>query len=100
MSFTILEPTAPPASAERRLAPRLDTLAGKTVALIDGWGRHTGEGDHMYPLLDDIQRRLVAEHGVKECLWYPKESIAKGLWQPRLTELIARADAAIVGEAI
>ncbi len=54
----------------------------------------------MYPLMDDIQRRLIAEHGVKECLWYPKESIAKGLSRPRLTELIACADAAIVGEAI
>lgn len=100
MSFTVLEPTVPTKEAGRRLAPRLDTLAGKTIALVDGWGRHTAEGDHMYPLLDDLQRRLIAEHGVKECLWYPKESIAKGLSQPRLTELIAQADAAIVGEAI
>jgi hypothetical protein len=102
MSLTVLEPTPPtrPAPGGKRLAPRLDTLEGKTIALIDGWGRRVGDELHMYPLLAELRRRLEEELGVKQSLWYPKESIAKGLSGPRMTELIARADAAIIGEAI
>lgn len=102
MSLTVLDPTPPPAAAPggKRLAPRLDTLHGKTIALIDGWGRRVGDEHHMYPLMAELRRRLEAEHSVKATLWYPKESIAKGLSGPRMTELIARADAAIIGEAI
>jgi hypothetical protein len=37
---------------------------------------------------------------VKATLWYPKESIAKGLSSERMAELIRRSDAVVVGEAI
>lgn len=100
MTLTVLEPTPPPRSGISELAPRLRSLAGATIAFVDGWGRHTVYGDHMYPLMKDLERRLTSECGVKACLWYPKESIAKGLSEPRMTELITRANAAVVGEAI
>jgi hypothetical protein len=104
MSFAVLDPTPPEpgkeARAGKRLAPRLDTLAGKTVAFIDGWGRHTGDSDYEYPLYVSIRARLQREHRVKATLWYPKESIAKGLSSERMAELIRRSDAVVVGEAI
>jgi hypothetical protein len=105
VSFLVLEPVPPERPREdardgKQLAPRLDTLEGKVVAFIDGWGRHTGEGDHEYPLITSIRERLQREHGIKDALWYPKESIAKGLSNERMAELIKRSDAAVVGEAI
>lgn len=103
--FLVLEPVPAerPAAGEhagRRLAPRLDTLAGKTVAFVDGWGRRTGDGEHEHPLVASIRRRMQREHGIEESLWYPKESIAKGLSSERMAELIRRSDAVVVGEAI
>jgi hypothetical protein len=102
VSFTVLDPTPPAdrASAASGLAPRLGSLEGRTLAFVDGWGRHVGDEQHMYPLMRALEERLRAEHGVASVLWYPKESIAKGLSGPRMSELIAQADAAIVGEAI
>ena len=100
--FLVLEPV-PAKHAERdgkRLAPRLDTLEGKTVAFVDGWGRRTGEGEHEYPLVASIRKRLQREHGIKDSLWYPKESIAKGLSSEHLADLVRRSNAVVVGEAI
>jgi hypothetical protein len=102
MSFVVLEPTPPsaPAPSGSGLAARLPSLEGRTVAFVDGWGRHVGDEQHMYPLMRALEERLRSEHRVASVLWYPKESIAKGLSAPRMSELIAQADAAIVGEAI
>lgn len=101
-SFIVLEPVPAKraAGSGKTLAPRLDTLEGKTVAFIDGWGRRTGEGEHEYPLVASIRQRLQREHGIKDSLWYPKESIAKGLSEEHLADLVRRSNAVVVGEAI
>jgi hypothetical protein len=103
--FRVLEPVPVEKAAGgddggKRLAPRLDTLAGKTIAFVDGWGRRTGDGEHEYPLVASIRKRMQREHGIKQSLWYPKESIAKGLSSERMADLIKRSDAVVVGEAI
>ncbi len=99
----VLEPVPPepsgPASGTE-LAPRLDSLAGRTIAFIDAWGHRAGDVNHMYPLFASLKRRLESEHGVAESLWFPKESVSKGLSPAALEEVVARAEAVIVGEAI
>ena len=99
----ILEPVPPApsdAAAGPQLAPRLDSLAGTTVAFIDAWGHRAGDENHMYPLFASLRRRLEREHAVAETLWFPKESVSQGLSPDALEKVITRAEAVVVGEAI
>jgi hypothetical protein len=101
MTLRVLEPTPPPDGRRAgRLAERVGGLEGKRLAFVDAWARHTGNPDDMYPLLRDLQRRLLAEHGVAEVLWFPKANIATPLEPAALAEFIRRANGAVIGEAI
>ncbi|MFN0304538.1 MAG: hypothetical protein ACKVQU_29745 [Burkholderiales bacterium] len=83
------ESTAAP-GARPQLAPRLRSLAGATIGIV-------GNGWHCMDVLTrELQRILVAEHGVKEVV-----ALATGTTYPmRESELLHARDhwdAAIVG---
>ena len=68
---TFVNPLDEAASATREAAPRLDTLAGKTVALLD----ISKPGGSVF--LDRLERVLVEEHAVKEVVRVSKPTYTK-----------------------
>lgn len=91
----VLNPTPPNRMADRvPLAPRLDTLEGKTIFMIDiGWG-----GEHTAP---SIYREMVA--WLAENIPSVKIEHRFGAWGADQTELLKeigeKGDAAIFGVA-
>lgn len=57
MEIELLDPTAERELPAERLAPRLDTLAGKVIGLLDN-GKWNADR-----LLDAVAERLVARYG-------------------------------------
>ena len=81
MTFRVLDPTAGEAPATGQLAPRLDTLAGKTVGFISN-GKEGTKG-----FFTHLDRMLREDMGVANVVWRQK------------TNYSAPADAHIVDEA-
>jgi hypothetical protein len=80
MTFRVLDPTAGEAPATGQLAPRLDTLAGKTVGFISN-GKEGTKGFFAH-----LDRVLREEHGVARVVMRTKSNYS------------APADAHIVAE--
>jgi hypothetical protein len=81
----ILDPTGELPLAPTPLSPRLDTLRGKTVCLLD---ISKPKGSFF---LDELERCLLAEHGVGRVVRHVKPTFSR----PAPADLVAR----IAGEA-
>ena len=83
----------------RRLAPRPETLSGKGVGFLDGWGRREAdESIAMYPLMEAVKSLLERRYALAGTLWLKKPSISKPALPEQMATLLARADVVINGE--
>lgn len=83
-----------------RLASRPDSLKGKTVGFLDGWGRRQQDGSYaMYPLMEALRTLLEERHATGEAIWIKKPSISKPAPKEQIGELVSRADVIVNGEA-
>ncbi|SJZ86446.1 hypothetical protein SAMN02745126_02615 [Enhydrobacter aerosaccus] len=80
MSFIVLDPTSEKAAPAGKTAPRLDTLAGKTIGFISN-GKKGTKG-----FFGHLERILREEHGVADVVLRTKSNYS------------APADAHIVAE--
>ena len=80
MTFRVLDPTPEKAAATGQLAPRLDTLKGKTIGFISN-GKEGTKGFFAH-----LDRMLREEHGVAQVVMRTKSNYS------------APADAHIVAE--
>jgi hypothetical protein len=81
------EPSAGPAG---RIAPRLPSLDGQTIGVVNNSWRC------MHVVAEELTRRLKAEHGVVEII-ERRISAAQTLPPPMLEEMAGACDAVIVG---
>ena len=73
----------------KRFAPRLDTLAGKTIGLLD-----INKSKGVY-FLDRVEEVLRQQYGVKEVLRRKKSAGDRPAPEPIKTELREKCDAVI-----
>ncbi len=90
MTYQVLDPTPGSGSAAGRLAPRLDTLAGKTVGFISN-GKKGTKG-----FFGHLERLLREEHGVAEVVYRTKSNYSAPA-DPHIADEIRRWDAMISG---
>ena len=90
MSFVVLDPTPGAAAATGRGAPRLDTLAGKTVGFISN-GKKGTKGFFAH-----LDRLLREEHGVAKVVMRTKSNYSAPA-DPHIADEIGRWDAVISG---
>jgi hypothetical protein len=85
----ILDPTGDLLRTPTSLAPRLDTLRGKTVCLLD---ISKPKGSFF---LDEIERRLLADHGVGKVIRRSKPTFARPVPAELAASIAAEADCVI-----
>jgi hypothetical protein len=90
MTFRVLDPTAGEAPATGQLAPRLDTLAGKTVGFISN-GKEGTKGYFAH-----VERLLRTELGVREAVWRTKSNYSAPADQ-HIVDEISRWHAVVTG---
>lgn len=84
----IFDPTgAPAAVGETALAPRLESLAGRRVALLDNGKRNASR------YLDHLGRRLVDDYGVAATVVGVKPSVSAPYPREQFVELLEDVDA-------
>jgi hypothetical protein len=71
MAICVLDPTSEEAVATSHRAPRLPSLAGRTVGLLDNGKLRVHE------LLNDLETLLRTEHGVAEVLRFTKPDASR-----------------------
>jgi hypothetical protein len=86
---TVLHPAAEDVAEPQRLAPRLSSLQGKTVGLIDNHKRNA----NVY--LEELGRLLQARYGVTEVVTYRKISQSLPTPDAVLDQLACTCDAII-----
>ena len=90
MTYRVLDPTPGAASAAGRLAPRLDTLSGKTVGFISN-GKKGTKG-----FFSHLDRLLREEHGVAEVVMRTKSNYSAPA-DPHIAAEIRNWDAVVSG---
>jgi hypothetical protein len=90
---TVLHPAAEEVAEQHKLAPRLPSLRGMTVGLIDN---HKKNAD-VY--LEELGRLLHARYGVARLVTYRKDSQSIPTPDAVLDQLTAACDAIIHGVA-
>jgi hypothetical protein len=90
---TVLQPAAEEVAEQHKLAPRLPSLRGMTVGLIDN---HKKNAD-VY--LEELGRLLHARYGVARLVTYRKDSQSIPTPDAVLDQLTAACDAIIHGVA-
>ena len=90
MTFRVLDPTAEKAPPLGQLAPRLDTLAGKTIGFISN-GK---EGTKGY--FAQLERMLREDFGVAEVVWRTKSNYSAPA-DPHIVDEIKKWHAAVTG---
>ena len=90
MTYQVLDPTPGSAAATGRLAPRLDTLAGKTVGFISN-GKKGTKGFFAH-----LDRLLREEHGVAEVVMRAKSNYSAPA-DPHIVAEIKGWDAVVSG---
>ena len=90
---TVLHPAAEDVAEQHKLAPRLPSLWGKTVGLIDN---HKKNAD-VY--LEELGRLLQERYGVARLVTYRKDSQSIPTPDAVLDQLAAACDAIIHGVA-
>jgi hypothetical protein len=80
----ILNPTIADPSAKGKLAPRIDTLDGKVVGYIHGYG-----GDRIPKRIDEL---LSARFKIASRLWYKKEYIGEPVSRQVQDQFVSQCD--------
>jgi hypothetical protein len=89
MGEMMLDPTDKVERGEKKLAPRLDTLEGKTLGLLD---ISKAKGNFF---LDRVEEILREQYGVKEVLRRMKPAVARTAPEELKKELTEKCDALI-----
>ncbi len=89
MGEVLLDPTDRVERGEKKLAPRLDTLEGKTIGLLD---ISKAKGNFF---LDRVEELLRERYGVREVLRRMKPSVARTAPEDLRQELREKCDALI-----
>jgi hypothetical protein len=91
MSIRLYDPTAEPRSVAARLAPRLASLDGKRIGILDN-GKANAD-----VLMLAVARILQERHGAGEIV--KREKPVAGPPKPEVLEALAQCDLALVGSA-
>ncbi|MCS6927803.1 MAG: hypothetical protein NZ578_18075 [Candidatus Binatia bacterium] len=89
MADILLDPTDKVERGQKAFAPRLDTLAGKTIGLLD---ISKAKGSFF---LDRVEEILRDQYGVKDVLRRMKPTVTRPAPEPLKAELIEKCDALI-----
>ena len=89
MGDILLDPTDKVEREHKTFAPRLETLAGKTVGLLD---ISKSKGAFF---LDRVEEVLREQHGVKDVLRRMKPTVTRSAPAPLKAELTEKCDAII-----
>jgi len=89
MSDILLDPTDKVERSQKTFAPRLDTLAGTTVGLLD---ISKSKGAFF---LDRVEEILREQYGVKDVLRRMKPTVTRPAPEPIKAELTEKCDAVI-----
>jgi len=89
MGDVLLDPTDKVERAAKAFAPRLDSLSGKTVGLLD---ISKSKGAFF---LDRVEEVLREQYGVKDVLRRMKPTVARPAPAPLRAELMEKCDAVI-----
>ena len=87
----VLDPTTQPEPAEATMAPRLDTLEGKVVGLLDNSKPNSDR------ILDLIGELLAKRYNLAGVVRRRKPNAGKGVPQEMANEMAEECDFAIVG---
>jgi hypothetical protein len=90
MTICVLDPTSEEAVTTSHRAPRLSSLAGCTVGLLDNGKLRVHE------LLNDLETLLRTEHGVAEVLRFKKPDASRPM-PPEVLAAMHACDAVISG---
>jgi hypothetical protein len=90
MAICVLDPTAEEAVTASPRAPRLLSLAGSTVGLLDNGKLRVHE------LFDELETLLRTEHGVAEVLRFKKPDFSRPM-PPEVLAALQACDAVIAG---
>ena len=91
MSIRLYDPTAEPRAVAARLAPRLSTLQGKRIGILDN-GKANAD-----VLMLAMARLLQERHGAGAIV--KREKPVAGPPKPEVLEALAQCDLALVGSA-
>jgi hypothetical protein len=91
MTIRLYDPTAEPRAIEARLAPRLATLAGKRIGILDNGKANAGV--LMLAVAKVLQERFGAGEVVK------RNKPVAGPPAPEILEALSQCDLALVGSA-
>lgn len=89
MGDVFLDPTDKVDRGQKPFAPRLDTLAGKTIGLLD---ISKAKGAFF---LDRVEEVLREQYGVKDVLRRMKPTVTRPVPEPLKAELQEKCDAVI-----
>ena len=89
MGEMLLDPTDKVERAQKAFAPRLDTLAGKTIGLLD---ISKAKGSFF---LDRVEEVLREQYGVKDVLRRMKPTVTRPAPEPIKAELTEKCDAVV-----
>ena len=91
MTIRLYDPTAEPRVVEARLAPRLGSLAGKRVGILDNGKANAGV------LMLAVAKVLQERHGAGEIV--KRNKPVAGPPAPEILEALSHCDLALVGSA-
>jgi hypothetical protein len=87
----LYDPTAEPRAVTARLAPRLSSLTGKRIGILDNGKANAGT------LMLAVARRLQESYGAGEIV--KREKPVAGPPKPEVVDALAQCDLALVGSA-
>ena len=87
--LVLLDPTVEPQPAVLRPAPRVASLAGLTIGLIDNGKANAAR------FLELLAARLQADHGASATVWHHKPNASLPASEAALDDLARRAGAAV-----
>ena len=91
MTIRLYDPTAEPRAIDAKLAPRLTTLAGKRVGILDNGKANAGT------LMLAVARTLQERYGAGEII--KRNKPVAGPPAPEILETLSHCDLALVGSA-
>ena len=91
MAIRLYDPTAEPRAIDARLAPRLDSLEGKRIGILDNGKANAGT------LMLAVARVLQERHGAGEIV--KRNKPVAGPPAPEILEALSHCDLALVGSA-
>ncbi len=90
MAICVRDPTSEEAVATSHRAPRLSSLAGRTVGLLDN-GK-----PRVHELLNDLETLLRTEHGMAEVIRFTKPDASRPM-PPEVLAAMHACDGVIAG---